>query len=292
MNLSVIRRYPLLRYPLITVACLVYAIGTSLFSDPNNLAPGGFTGLAIVINRVTGGGVGFWFLVMNIPVLILAFWKFGWRFTLSTLYATVMISVFTDIVARFLPFLAVRNDYVLGVVFGGLLSGSAIGVIFMCRATTGGSDIIIKLLRLRFPHMRTGMLFFMTDIMVVTLAGLTFGDMRCALYSFMATMITSVTIDFVIYGREGARLLYIISDKTDDISGRFLKELDVGVTHIFGEGAYKRVQKKVIMCAIKKRLYPQAEQIVRDEDPDAFMIITSASEIFGEGYKSYFDERV
>lgn len=279
-------------YVVITAAALMYALGTSLFSDPNNLAPGGFTGLAIVINHAAGGGVGLWFMLMNIPVLALSVWKFGWRFTFSTVYATGVISFFTDMIAKFLPGLAVRDDYILGVVFGSVLTGAAIGIIFRCHATTGGSDVIVKLLRLKFPHLRTGMLFFLTDILVVVMAGITFGDIRCALYSFIATVITSLVIDFVLYGGDGAKLLFIISGKTEDISGRFLKELDVGATHIFGEGAYMRKQQKVIMCAIKKRQYPQAEDIVRSEDPDAFMIITSASEIFGEGYKSYFDERV
>ena len=105
-------------------------------------------------------------------------------------------------------------------------------------------------------------------------------------------MITSYVIDFVLYGRDGAKLIYIISDKTDNITGRLLAELDVGATHIFGQGAYSGEKKKVILCAIKKRLSPLAEDIVREEDPDAFMIVSSASEIFGEGYKSYFDERI
>ena len=279
-------------YVVITLAAFVYGLGTSLFSDPNHLAPGGVTGIAIVLNAVWGHGVGFWTLVCNIPILLLAIWKFGVRFTVSTVYATAMISVFTDLIARDLSFLAIADDYVLGSVFGSVLMGIAIGIIFQRRATTGGTDIIVKLLRSRFPHLRTGMLFFLTDIVIVLAAGIVFRDVRCALYSFISTIVTSLVLDFVLYGRDGAKLIYIISDRIETISERLLKELDVGATHIFAEGAYSREQKKVILCAIRKQMYPMAEEIVRQEDPEAFLIVTSASEIFGEGYKSYFEERI
>ncbi|MBQ7425560.1 MAG: YitT family protein, partial [Lachnospiraceae bacterium] len=113
-----------------------------------------------------------------------------------------------------------------------------------------------------------------------------------ALYSFISVVVTSFVIDYVLYGRDGAKLIFIISERPDIITARLLTELDVGATHVFAQGAYSREKKKVIMCAIKKRLSPMAEDIVREEDPDAFMIVSSASEIFGEGYKSYFDERM
>ena len=132
----------------------------------------------------------------------------------------------------------------------------------------------------------------MSDVFVVSFAGIVLKDIKVVLYSFLAVMITSYVIDFVLYGRDEAKLIYIISNNTDKITSRLLEELDVGVTHVFGQGAYSGENKKVILCAIKKRLSPLAEDIVREEDPDAFMIVTSASEIFGEGYKSYFDERI
>ena len=132
----------------------------------------------------------------------------------------------------------------------------------------------------------------MTDIFVLAVATFVFHDITVALYSFLCVMITSFILDLVLYGRDEAKLIYIISDRPDIITARLLEELDIGATHVFGQGAYSGEEKKVILCAVKKRLSPLAEDIVRDEDPNAFMIITSASEIFGEGYKSYFDERM
>ena len=278
-------------YFLITFAAFLYAVGTSLFNDPNNIAPGGLTGTAIVLNRIVPIGTGIWFMLMNIPILVLAITKFGIRFTISTVYATIMNSIFTDLLAKYAKAFVV-DDVILGVIFGSVFVAVGIGITFKCHATTGGTDVIIKLLRIKYPHIKTGVLFLVIDIFVILFAGFVLKDTKVVLYSFLGVMITSYVIDFVLYGRDEAKLIYIITDKTDRITARLLEELDVGATHIFGQGAYSGEDKKVILCAIKKRLSPLAEDIVREEDPDAFMIVSSASEIFGEGYKSYFDERI
>ena len=259
--------------------------------DPNNIAPGGMTGLAICLNRLLNIGTGLWFGIMNIPILIIAIWKFGIRFTLSTIYATSMISVFTDLCTKFFSKYVIY-DKILAVVFGSAATAVAIGLIFKCHATSGGTDVIIKLLRLKYPHIKTGALYILTDMVVLVIAAIVFNDIAAALYSFMSVIVTSIVVDYVLYGRDGAKLIFIISDKPDIITARLLEELDVGVTHVIGKGGYSGDDKKVIMCAIKKRLSPLAEDIVREEDPNAFMIVSSASEIFGEGYKSYFDERM
>ena len=259
--------------------------------DPNDIAPGGLTGLAIVLNRVWGIGTGMWFLIMNIPILVLAIYKFGIRFTISTVYATGMISFVTDFCSGYFGKYAI-HDKLLGITFGSAATAVAIGLLFKCHTTSGGTDVIIKLLRIKYPHIKTGMLYMITDILVLIAATFVLNDITVALYSFLCVIITSMVLDLVLYGRDGAKLLYIISDRPDIITARLLEELDIGATHVFGQGAYSGENKKVIMCAVKKRLSPLAEDIVRDEDPNAFMIITSASEIFGEGYKSYFDERM
>ncbi|MBR4669943.1 MAG: YitT family protein [Butyrivibrio sp.] len=278
-------------YLIITLAAILYGIGTALLIDPNNIAPGGLTGLAIVLNRVWGIGTGMWFMIMNIPILIIAIYKFGIRFTISTIYATGMISLATDFCSRNFIQYAIY-DRILAITFGSATTAIAIGLLFKCHTTSGGTDVIIKLLRIKYPHIKTGALYMMTDIFVLAVATFVFHDITVALYSFLCVMITSFILDLVLYGRDEAKLIYIISDRPDIITARLLEELDIGATHVFGQGAYSGEEKKVILCAVKKRLSPLAEDIVRDEDPNAFMIITSASEIFGEGYKSYFDERM
>ena len=268
-------------YLRITLASLVYGLALALFLDPLDLAPGGFSGIAIILNRFLAIGVGTWFMILNVPVLILGIWKFGIHFTISTIYSTALTSLFTNLIAQYFGMYAVE-DIILGVVFGSVLVAAAIGVTFLCGATTGGSDVIVKLLRLRYPHIKTGRIFFLMDLVVV----------NAALYSLISVFLMSYVLDLVLYGRDGAKLIYIISDRSDAISSRLLQELDVGATHISGKGAYSGKEKQVIMCVIRKVVYPKAEEIVREEDPEAFLIVSNASEIFGEGYKSYFDERV
>ena len=277
------------KYIIITVAAFVYAAGISLFIDPNNMAPGGVTGIAIILNRLIPVNTGTLILLLNIPILCFAIWKFGLGLTVSTVYATVLISAFTNILTVFPP---ATCDRLLAAIAGGIMSAVSIGIIFKTGATTGGMDIIVKALRLKFPHLKTGNLFFIADVIVVTLSGIVFGDIDAALYAAIAVGCSSVTMDVVLYGRDEAKLLYIISDKPQQISSRVLEELDIGMTLINGRGAYSGNDKQVIMCAMKKTVFPRVESIVRDEDADSFMIVTSASEIFGEGYKSYFSERI
>lgn len=277
------------KYIIITVAAFVYAVGISLFIDPNNMAPGGLTGIAIILNRLIPAETGTLILCLNVPIFLFAIWKFGMGMTVPTIYATALISIFTNILA---PFPAATHDRLLAAIAGGILSAVSIGVIFRAGATTGGMDIIVKALRLRLPHLKTGNLFFIADAVVVTMSGIAFRDIDAALYAAIAVGCASVTMDVVLYGRDEAKLLYIISDKPNQITSRILEELDVGMTHINGRGAYSGNEKQVLMCAMKKTVFPRVEGIVREEDPEAFMIVTSASEIFGEGYKSYFSERI
>lgn len=279
----------ILDYVIITLASITYAMGISLFIDPNNMAPGGVTGIAIILSRLMPFETGTLIMIINIPIILLGMWKFGLRFIVSTFYAIVMTSIFTNIFASFGP---ATNDILLAALAGSVLIAGSIGVIFKRGATTGGTDIIIKCLRLKIPHMKTGVLFFITDVCIVTISGFVFRDIDAALYAGIAVVVTSVVLDVVLYGRDGAKLIYVISDKPVEITDRILAELDVGVTHLSGEGAYSGKEKKIIMCVVRKPIAPRIEEIVKEEDSDAFMIITSATEIFGEGYKSYFSEKI
>ena len=279
----------ILDYISITIAAVIYAVGVALFIDPANLAPGGLTGIAIIVGHISGLETGTLIFVLNVPIMLLGLWKFGWRFMLSTLYCVALTSFFTNL---FSPFEAATDDLLLAAIAGGTLTAVSIGIVFKCGATTGGTDIIIKLLRRRFPHLRTGALFMLTDACIVSISAFVFQNLNAALYAAIAVAITSAVLDLVLYGKDGAKMIYIISDHPETITARILKELDIGVTHMNGVGAYSGREKKVIFCVMRKALAPRAEQIVKEEDPDAFMIISSATEIFGEGYKSYFSERL
>ncbi len=276
-------------YIMMTLAAVVYAAGVSLFLDPNALAPGGVTGLAIILNHVTGTETGTWVILFNIPILALGIWKFGFKFIFSTIYCTALCSVLINLMAPYGP---VTTDRFLAIVIGGLLVAGGIGIIFKSGGTTGGTDIIIKLLRLRFPHLRTGFIFMLLDMVIVAISAIVFRNIEVALYAFIAVFINGTILDMVLYGRDGAKMLFIITDRHEEITKRLLEDIDVGATYINGEGAYTGREKKIIMCVMRKQLAPKAEEIIKEEDHKAFMIVTSATEIFGEGYKSIFSEKL
>lgn len=277
------------KYLLITVASMVYSAAVSLFLDPNSLAPGGVTGIAIILNRLIPVETGTLFLVINIPILLLGAWKFGMGFILSTIYSTVMISLFTNLFSVIEP---LTRDPLLATLVGGSMMAVGIGWVFKAGATTGGTDIIVKLLRQKMPHLKTGRLFLAVDAVIVVASAFVFKDIDVALYAGLTVIVNSMVMDLVLYGRDEAKLVFIISDRSEQITKRILEELDIGVTYIQGTGAFSGRDKQVILCAVKKAMAPKTEEIVKEEDPQAFMIISSATEIYGEGYKSYFSEKL
>lgn len=282
-------RQQIIRYVVLTVSAFVYGVAVSLFLDPNSLAPGGVTGIAIIFNRIIKLETGTLMLLINLPILILGTWKFGLRFIVSTIYCTFLTSLFTNLLE---PIGALTEDPLLAAITGGSLVAIALGCVFKAGATTGGTDVIIKVLRLKFPHLRTGALFLVTDALIVIASAFVFRDVNKALYAGLTVVVTSMVMDVVLYGRDGAKLIYIISDHSEKIATRILEELDIGVTYMQGKGAYSGTDKQVILCAVKKQIAPKTEAIVREEDALAFMIVTSATEIYGEGYKSYFSEKI
>ena len=192
-------------YVMITVASFIYAVSVSMFLDPNSLAPGGITGIAIILNRLFGIETGTWMLLINIPILLIGIWKFGLRFILSTIYCTAMTSLFTNLLT---PVGAVTTDPLLASLAGSALMAVSMGWVFKAGSTTGGTDIIIKLLRLKFPYLKTGALFFLTDVVIVIASAFVFRNIDKALYAGIVVIITSVVLDVVLYGRDEAKLIY------------------------------------------------------------------------------------
>ena len=272
---------------MITIACMVYGVGISSFVDPNNLAPGGFTGLSVILSRLSGMETGSLYLLMNIPVILLSVRRFGRKFTTSTLYAILVVSFATNL---FSGWESATKEPVLGAVFGGTFIAVGMGTVLRLGATTGGMDIIIKCFRQKYPHLRTGTLMLMMDGVIISLSGLVFGNADSVLFSILAALSTSYVLDIVLYGRDEAKLIYIISDHYRIITARILEEIGIGVTHLRGNGAYANKEKNVILCVVRKQLAHKVEEVVRQEDDEAFMIVSSATEIYGEGYKSYFGE--
>ncbi len=277
------------KYLIITLVSILYGAGTSLFLEPNDLVPGGLTGIAMILNRFIPIGTGTFFLIMNIPIIILAWYKFGGKFIISTLYAVACVSVATDV---FTGMSAVTKEPLLAVFMGDILIAFSIATIFKCGATSGGADIIIKLLRLKYPHIRTGRLFLIFDISVVALSGVLFRNIDAALYAFIGIFVMSAVMDLVLYGQDEAKMVFIISEKSELLADKMMMDVDAGVTFLTGRGAYSKKEKDVIMCVVRKSIYPKIEEIIKEEDPNAFLIVTHANEIYGEGYKDIFANKV
>lgn len=277
------------KYFVITLGALVYGAGISLFIDPNNLAPGGVSGLAIVINRLLPVETGTLILMINIPIMILGIWKFGMKFIVSTIYATFMISLSTNFFSLLPP---LTGEPLLASLAGGVMSAVGIGLVMRAGATTGGTDILVKCMKRKRPYLKTGTIFLGTDSVIIGISGFVFGNIDVILYSAIAVAVTSRVLDLILYGRDEAKIIYIISNAYGVITERILKELDVGVTHLTGEGAYRKEEKQIIFCVVKKQNTYKVEEIVKQEDSNAFMVISSATEIYGEGYKSYFGEKL
>ncbi len=267
----------------------VYAFGVSCFLDPNNLAPGGITGIAILINRLVSIDTGTLIFLLNVPIIVLSIWKFGFKFTASTLYTLVWISFFTNLFERIGAW---TREPFLAAVAGGAINAVAIGMIFRIGATTGGTDIVIKLLRNRYPFLKTGAFFFIIDSIIVFLSLFVFGSVDTLLYAALTVFVTARVLDLVLYGSEEARMMFLVSDEAETIAGAFMHELKRGVTYLHGQGAYTGKDKKIMLCVMRKRQAPKAVAIVKEIDSHAFLIIASASEIYGKGYKDYYRKQI
>lgn len=273
----------------ITIASLIYAVGISLFLDPNELAPGGVTGIAVILNRLVNIETGTLYFLLNVPIVLLGIWKFGLQFIAKTAYAIVLVSVFTNVLA---PIGALTDDLLMAGAIGGILIAVGIGIIFKAGATTGGTDIIIKILRQKYRHLKTGFLFLISDVIIVSISGLVFQDLNVAFYALATVVICGKALDYVLYGGDEAKMFFIMTDKSKEIGKRLMEELDVGVTYLKGEGGWTGKEKNVVFTMVPKRRGPEVEEIVKGEDPVAFMVVTSASEIYGEGYKDLFGEKI
>ena len=201
------------------------------------------------------------------------------------MYSVVISSVGINILADNID--PLTYDPLLAAIAGGLLQAVGLALVFREGATTGGSDVIVRVLKLKFKHLSTGAVFMITDGLIVAATLIVFGRFEITMYAAIALVIQSMIMNRLLYGFDEARLVYIISDKDDVISSRLLKDLDAGATFLRGKGAYTYNEKEVLMCVVKMRALPNVREIVRQEDDRAFMIVTKATNVFGEGFKNH-----
>ena len=271
----------------LVIGIFIYSFSVSVILNPNSLAPGGITGISVILNHYTGFPLGTLIFLLNAPLMIIAIKVFGIKEMAPTFFTIAISSVFMNLIPSITIFSSFHPDTILAAIYGAVVHATGLGIIMRCGSTTGGSDIIIKLLKLKVPYIETGKLFLISDAFVITLSAIAFKNITVALYAGIAIYISSLVLDKILYGTDGAKMLYIISNESDSIAKDFLYELNVGVTYLHAIGAYRNDEKRVIMCVLKKTALPKARDIVKKYDSNAFMIIGTANEILGEGFKSH-----
>lgn len=271
----------------ILAGSLIFAASVNVFTAPNNLAPGGLTGLATIVNYASADRfpIGITILVLNIPIFIWAFVEGGWRFVAKTIAATVASSLAIDFAAPFMP--AYRGDMLLTTVFGGFLAGLGLALILSRGATTGGTDMIATLLGKHFPHLSMGRLLLAIDMVIVVFSAFVYRNYESPLYAAIVIFITSKVIDTVLYGFSSAtgKMMFIISPKNLEIADRIMSELDRGVTELKARGCYTKQDNGVLLCAVRRQEVHKTYRIVHELDPNAFIIVGEAGEINGEGFR-------
>ena len=281
-------------YGILTVGAFVYAFGIAVFLDPNHLAPGGVSGISIILNSFIPIGTGVWIFAINIPLMILGLIVFKFHFLMGTLYATALSSAIIEVIARaFSHLIPDMHDHLLiAAAAGGVMVAIGIGLVFRGGGSTGGFDIVVKLLRRKFRHLKTGILYLVLDVTVIAISAIAFHDVLVAMYAVVTVFTNSTVLDMVLYGKDNAKMVYIITDTPEEVADRLMKEVETGVTVLHGEGAYTKKNKKVLMCVLHDQQYPLLRDIVKQEDKHAFLIVTKATEIFGEGYKNHYAEEL
>ena len=272
-------------FVVVTLASAVYAVAFNWFFQSNDLTMGGFTGMAQIIHYLLPVlPIGVLTIVMNIPLFIIGVRCMGIKLLLSSLYAMAASSLLLDLVASLFTFQPMEP--LLACIYGGALLGISIGLMLLVNATTGGTELLARLLKLRFHHLSIGRLCLICDVIVVLLYAAVFRNVHNALYSIIALYISSLAIDMVIYGSRTAELAYIISGRSAQI-GQALLELDMGITLLPATGGFSGDPKQVILCAFKRRQIAVIKAQVHSIDPNAFLIVCQAHEVLGEGFGSY-----
>lgn len=271
-------------YLVIFAGAVLYGISVAMFTSPNNVAPGGLTGVATMLNYMFSLPIGIMIFVMNIPLFIWGFIENGKGFLTRTLVATALVSVMIDVLTPILP--AYTGDTILAAGFGGVLNGLGLGLIFYRGGSTGGTDIIALNLHKHFPFISTGTIILVSDILVLLMVFFVYHSIENVLYALLVIFISIKVIDAVSYGtsRGNGKLMFVISDNYEEVSANIMKNLKRGVTYLNGEGAYRGKDKKVIMCAVRPQEAYKITSGIKNVDPNAFIIVTTAGAIKGRGF--------
>ena len=263
----------------------LFALGFALFLAPNSINTGGISGLAMVLVEVLGfGSVGSLSILVNLPLFVLGGLKIGRRFFAGSLLGMLLSSVLID---AFSGLSFTTPEPLLGVLYGGVICGLGLGVVFVSGTSTGGSDILVRLLKLRYRNVPIGQISMIFDGLVVILTGIAFQDVSKALYSGVTVFLCGKMVDAVVYKFDYSKVALIISPAYEAIAGEIGKKLDRGATFLHAEGSYSGNSTKVVLVAVKKQQLAELTELVSELDPDAFIIVQEAHQVLGDGFARY-----
>ena len=267
------------------IGCALFALGFDLFLLPGGMNAGGLSGLAMVFVHLTDfGSVGILTALLNIPLFILAGAKIGKKFFFGSLIGMAFSSAFIDLFA-FLPVPEVEP--LIGAIYGGVICGAGLGFVFAAGVSTGGSDIIVRLLKLKYRHVPIGMISMSFDAGVAILTGIVFRDVNSALYTGIAIFISGKIIDMVVYSFDYSKVALIITKDYEQVAQVISDRLERGATYLHGEGTYSRKQTKVVLTAVRRQQVAELKELVVEIDPDAFIIVQEAHQVLGDGFIRY-----
>ncbi len=267
------------------VGSALFAAGFAVFLQPNNVNSGGISGLAMVIVELLGfGKVGTVSILINLPLFILGGVKIGRRFFAGSLLGMVLSSALIDAFAAFpMP----QTEPLIGALYGGVVCGLGLGVVFVSGTSTGGSDILVRLLKLKYRNVPIGQISMTFDVVVVVLTGLVFRDVGNALYTGVTVFLCGKLIDAVVYRFDYSKVVLVISPKYEEIAHAIGVRLDRGATFLHGEGSYSHKDTKVVLAAVKKQQIAELKELVMELDPKAFLIVQEAHQVLGDGFSRY-----
>ncbi len=270
------------------LGCMMYALGVNVFAIPNNIAQSGITGLAIIINYLFPQcPVGLTGLLLNVPLIVLAWIFIGKAFTLKTLWTTVILSLCIDGVASVMNMgyiEAYTGDKMLAALFCGAMCGAGIALIIVRGATSGGTDVLGRLLKKIWPHMTMGTMILVCDAAVVISAAIVFGSVESVMYAAILIFASSEVMDYILYGTGSGKMLYIFTKKGDDIAKMITEACRRGATIIEGRGGYTGETNELVICAARSHEIPKIRKKVKELDPESFMVLSEANEILGKGF--------
>ena len=271
--------------PATILGSAIFAVGFSLFLQPNDLNPGGVSGLAMVVVETLGvGSVGTLSILINLPLFLLGGLKIGRKFFVGSLVGMMLSSVLIDLLSS-VP--APTAEPLLCAIYGSLICGLGLGMVFVCGTSTGGSDILVRLLKLKYRNVPIGQISMIIDGFVVVLTGIVFKNMTHTLYCGVAVFVTGRVVDAVVYKFDYSKVALIITKHHEEVAYRLGKELHRGSTFLYGQGSYSRQDTTVVLTAVKKQQLAEVKDIVAQIDPDAFIIVQEAHQVLGDGFARY-----